>query len=248
MKSMGTPQRTDDLVASYSSKGPTQVDHIIKPDLVAPGNLVVSLLAPQTTLVNNFPTNAPLLSYYESTKQTTRSTTYFTLSGTSMAAPAVSGAAALLLQQNPSLTPDQIKAKLMRTAYKTFPKTSVASDPITNQSYASYYDVFTVGAGYLDIAAALRDQTVFTGTALSPVAQYQLTAATVVCSAGTVCANPATWSANTIWGNNSVSGSNSIWGNNSLWGNNSIWGNSSIWANGWVDAAESTYVAIYGEH
>ncbi len=42
MKSMGTPQRSDDRIASYSSKGPTAVDHIVKPDLVAPGNLVVS--------------------------------------------------------------------------------------------------------------------------------------------------------------------------------------------------------------
>ena len=39
MKPEGTATRTDDLIASYSSKGPTAVDHIVKPDLVAPGNL-----------------------------------------------------------------------------------------------------------------------------------------------------------------------------------------------------------------
>ncbi len=43
MKPMGTPQRTDDLIASYSSKGPTSFDHFVKPDIVAPGNLLVSL-------------------------------------------------------------------------------------------------------------------------------------------------------------------------------------------------------------
>ena len=39
MKPMGTPTRVDDLIASYSSKGPTAIDAIAKPDLVAPGNL-----------------------------------------------------------------------------------------------------------------------------------------------------------------------------------------------------------------
>ena len=97
MKSMNTPQRTDDLIASYSSKGPTQIDHIIKPDVVAPGNLVVSLLSPDGALQNLYPQNLVPLNYYQSTDLTTPSNSYFTLSGTSMAAPVVSGAAALLL-------------------------------------------------------------------------------------------------------------------------------------------------------
>jgi len=45
VKALGTPQRTDDLIASYSSKGATTIDHLVKPDLVPPANLVVSLLA-----------------------------------------------------------------------------------------------------------------------------------------------------------------------------------------------------------
>src|SRR5208337_3989897 len=45
MKSMGTPTRTDDLIATYSSKGPTLIDHVAKPDLVAPGNQLVSLVS-----------------------------------------------------------------------------------------------------------------------------------------------------------------------------------------------------------
>jgi serine protease AprX len=44
-KTNGTPNRLDDTVASYSSKGPTLLDHVAKPDLVAPGNRVVSLEA-----------------------------------------------------------------------------------------------------------------------------------------------------------------------------------------------------------
>src|SRR5690349_21156835 len=47
--------RANDVIASYSSKGPTLIDHIVKPDIVAPGNQVTSLRAPNTTLVNNNP-------------------------------------------------------------------------------------------------------------------------------------------------------------------------------------------------
>ena len=72
-----------------------------------------------------------------------------------MATPVVSGAVALMLQKNPSLTPDQVKARLMKSAYKTFPRYSTAKDPTTGKSYTSQYDIFTVGAGYLDIQAAL---------------------------------------------------------------------------------------------
>ena len=57
MKPMGTPTRVDDLIASYSSKGPSVVDAVVKPDLVAPGNLLTSLEAPNSTLSNEYPGN-----------------------------------------------------------------------------------------------------------------------------------------------------------------------------------------------
>ena len=46
MKTAGTPDRADDQIASYSSKGPSSIDHVVKPDLVAPGNKIVSTLSP----------------------------------------------------------------------------------------------------------------------------------------------------------------------------------------------------------
>ena len=82
------------------------------------------MLAFQSALPTAYPANLLPLSYYLSTTIAFASPAYFRLSGTSMATPMVSGAAALMLQKNPSLSPDQVKARLMRTASKSFPSTS----------------------------------------------------------------------------------------------------------------------------
>src|SRR5260370_25182498 len=92
--------------------------------------------------------------------------------GTGMATPVVSGAVALLLQANPSLSPDTVKVRLMKSAGKSFPLTSTATDPNTGQTFVDTYDIFTVGAGYIDVMAALRDTDVAAGYALSPSATY----------------------------------------------------------------------------
>ena len=52
-----------------------------------------------------------------------------------MAAPMVSGAAAMLLDKRPGLTADQIKVILMKTATKTFPGASTVYDAQTGQSF-----------------------------------------------------------------------------------------------------------------
>ena len=164
MKTMETLSRGDDLIASYSAKGPTAIDHIAKPDLVAPGNLVVSPIGSGAhTLSTLYPQNAA-------------GGGYFRLSGTSMAAPVVSGAAALLLEQNKKLTPGQVKARLMQTATKNFPSASFATDPASGVTYASAYDFLTVGAGYLDILAALNSPDLAARQALSPAVVYDATA------------------------------------------------------------------------
>src|SRR6266566_2797429 len=112
MKTADTPTRIDDTIASYSSKGPTAYDYVVKPDIVAPGNQIISALAPNAPLLST-PTDVYLSEYSTSTTTNTTSPSYMRLSGTSMATPVVSGAAALLIQQNPNLTPDQVKARLM---------------------------------------------------------------------------------------------------------------------------------------
>ncbi len=230
MKTMDTYARTDDRIASYSSKGPSTIDHVVKPDLVAPGNLVVSTADAGSALATQYPGNLVIGSV--SSKPS-----YFRLSGTSMATPVVSAAAALLLNQNSALTPDQIKARLMKTAYKTFPASSVATDPTTGATYTSYYDVFTIGAGYLDMAAALAntDKAPSTvGSAQSPsVAVNANGKVSLVVPSSVIWGTSVLWGTSVIWGTN-VNGNSVVWGanvspNSVVWGTNTLQGYSVVW-------------------
>jgi len=238
MKPMGTPERTDDLIASYSSKGPTLIDHVVKPDIVAPGNLLVSTETPGTTLYDTETSNLVPYSYYVYGGSSSPSAFYFTLSGTSMATGVVSGAVADLLQAQPRLTPDQVKARLMKTAYKTFPQFSSVYDPTSGNTYTSQYDVFTVGAGYLDIAAALASTDLASGTAMSPTAIYDSSTGNVYLSSdpSAVWGTSPTWSGPAVWGNSQFLFSNSVmWGASGtngtsvMWGASGMWGSSVMW-------------------
>ena len=130
---MGTLTRTDDTLASYSSSGPTAIDFAAKPDVCAPGTGTVSLAVPGSTF---YTTKAP---YLIAGKISLGYKPYLSLSGTSMAAPVVTGTVALMLQANPNLTPNLIKAILQYTA----------------QPYPGY-NALRQGAGFLNTLGAVR--------------------------------------------------------------------------------------------
>lgn len=273
MKTANTPTRSDDTVASYSSKGPTPFDQVVKPDIVAPGNQVVSTLAPNARLLST-PTDVYVSEYSTSTTTSTNSggntknnkksttsnvstvtantisTSYMRLSGTSMATPVVSAAAVLLLQQNPNLTPDQVKARLMKTASKTFPASSTVTDPITGVTYTDYYDIFTIGAGYLDIAAALSSNDLADASAVSPAAVFDPTTQSVylVTGQGVVWGDSSSWATSLVWGTNVfVNGTAVLWGSSVCWGDSTNAGFTVVWGTGvvWGDTSnQSTSTAL----
>jgi len=129
---VGTIDRADDTIAAFSSRGPTAVDRIVKPDLVAPGVGIESLSDPASAF---YTTKSP---YLLSGTVATSYLPYLSLSGTSMSAPVVSGTVALMLQASPSLSPRQVKAILQHTA---------ESSP--------QYDRLTEGAGFLNAMSAV---------------------------------------------------------------------------------------------
>ena len=237
MNTLATPSRTDDVPASYSSKGPTLWDQVAKPDLVAPGNLIISLYTPGLTLDQEYPGNEIPQSLYQVNGSSTASNTYFVLSGTSMAAPMVSGTVALMLQKAPWLTPDQVKARLMLTAFKGLQTASTAKDQTTGQVFNTQADLFTIGAGYLDIQAALASTALApatVGTAMSPTAEVDNQGNVVlVTSSSDIWGGPATWTDSAVWGNQVLSGTDKqgysmVWGVSSISGNSVIWGNSTV--------------------
>ena len=104
----GTLAPSDDRVASFSSSGSSAGAHATgrSVDLVAPGSHIVSLRDPGSLIDQSFGSTGLVTS------------DLFRGSGTSQAAAVVSGAAALVLQQRPSITPDQLKLLLSGSATK----------------------------------------------------------------------------------------------------------------------------------
>ena len=143
----GTDSRLDDAVTTFSSRGPTRgyttntnnqkvYDNLMKPDLVAPGNKIIAARAFSNSGTNKIVSQNPSL---ELTTSGTSNTRLMYLSGSSMATPVVSGTVALMLQANPNLTPNLVKAILMYSA-----------QPLKN------FNTLEQGAGMVNTEGAVR--------------------------------------------------------------------------------------------
>jgi serine protease AprX len=196
VSTFNTLSRADDVVASYSSRGPT-IDGLMKPDIAAPGTGIIGPAAVGNKLLKTYPSLA-----YDAN--------YMRLSGTSMAAPVVAAAVAMMLQKSPALKPNAVKAILMYTAEK------------------KGVNALEMGAGYLNTLGALNlTSNINTYAAAS---SYWL----LNNGAGLTYANDifggyrAVWGGTIVWDDTLFSG-NSIFYAHKAWGSTIVWGDTIVW-------------------
>jgi serine protease AprX len=189
---LGTPGLSDDQMATFSAYGVTE-SGFAKPDLVAPGRNIIGFLPENGKLTIGRLHPANRVNQH-----------YFRMSGTSMAAPMVSGAVALLLQDEPGLNPDQVKYRLKATAVKA------AGWPAYNTAKA--------GAGYLDVFAAVHGTSQQSANTGQTASQLLWTGSEPI-TWGSVSWNSVSWNS-VSW--NSVSWNSVSW--NSVSWNSDYWG------------------------
>ena len=233
---MGTNTRNDDTMAAFSSSGPSYVDFEAKPDLVAPGTGTISLAVPGSLFY------ATKAQYLLAGRAGLGVKPYLSLSGTSMAAPVVTGTVALMLQANPTLTPNLVKALLQYTA----------------QVYPGYSPL-RQGAGFLNTLGAVRLAKYYANPHVGdrmPVQKvwsrqinwgsHRLT--------GFIRPSANAWATNIVWGTAKTlgaDGDNIVWGtaadgDNIVWGtadgDNIVWGTSADTDVTWGEAADDVVV------
>jgi serine protease AprX len=218
--SMGTLSRKDDQMASFSSRGPA-VGRIAKPDIVASGVGIVAPIARDSTL---FSTNSSSLVKVVCAAlecPASGSVNYMSMSGTSMAAPVVSGSVALMLQANPKLTPNLVKAILEYTA-----------------EVHSGYSPLEQGAGFLNTLGAVRLAKFFASglpasqAPFSPAWSRHIYWGNYRLTGGIIQPNASAWKDGIRWGQRTqvratAGADNIVWG--TAWGeDNIIWGTSLV--------------------
>ena len=191
----GTVSITDDTLAPFSAYGMTG-DGFLKPDIVAPGT---GIIAPLSGDDNN------LTWSYPQNKLPAPDTRYYRMSGTSMASGVVAGAVAVLLEDEPNLSPDQVKYRLKATA-----------------SAFSRGESCATGAGYLDLQRAVAGTTTQSANTGLQASQMLWTGNNPV-TWGSVSWNSVSWNS-VSW--NSVSWNSVSW-NSVSW--NSVSWNSVSW-------------------
>jgi serine protease AprX len=230
---------SDDYLSTYSSRGPTLIDHVLKPDLIAPGNRVVSTISAGATLGELLGVKLGLMAACggSDSKWTLSdsslslslhstadycSANYLELSGTSMAAPMVAATAAMMLDKDSSLSPDTIKARLMRSARK------IAGDPVAT------------GTGVLDVEAALNESGHMHTSALSPLLALSDEDGVVIIEDTGELWGDLQWSAEELWADGYLwargftEAAGYLWSDGYLWSRGYLWARSEMWADGYL--------------
>jgi serine protease AprX len=242
-----TANRSDDVVAAYSSRGPSWFDGYAKPDVVAPGHRLVAPVPSTATLSVTYPLQrvvAPGLS----------PSSHLRLSGTSMAAGVVSGVVATMIEAQRayfgvSSSPNSIKAMLQYSAIK-----------LPN------VDQLSQGAGSVNMVGGLR-----LARRSNPSVGYgQWWMTSSVTPSTTIEGDTLPWSTEVVWNNHVVWGDTvfykqSAWANHVVWGDTAfgwstpttegqhvVWGDTAVWANHvvWGDSALGTtdgYHVVWGD-
>ncbi|HXG57352.1 MAG TPA: S8 family peptidase, partial [Vicinamibacterales bacterium] len=216
----GTRNRHDDIVAPYSSRGPSAIDHAAKPDIMAPGTGIVSLSDPTSTF---YQTKS---AYLVAGTVDTAYLPYLSLTGSSMSAPAVAGTVALMIQANPNLTPNLAKAILQYTA----------------QIYEGYNEL-TQGAGFLNAKGAVELSRYFATARngerypFAPDWSHTIHWGNHKLTQGAISPMGTAWKLGTVWGASSDEGDNIVWGTvceqaacrDIVWGTASDEGDNIVW-------------------
>jgi subtilisin family serine protease len=126
-----TSKANDDMLASFSSTGPT-FEGFVKPDVVAPGGHLWGFMPTYAKIAVDHPTYM-------------NNGDFFTMSGTSQSAAVVSGVAALVIGHNPGLTPDQVKCRIL-----------ASGKPALDAKGALAYSVLQQGTGLVDAERAVN--------------------------------------------------------------------------------------------
>jgi hypothetical protein len=219
--SEGTLTRLDDKIAAYSSRGPTAIDFGAKPDLVAPGTGIVSLSNPSSLF---YTTKAAYL--LRGTRDPGYKP-YLSLTGTSMAAPVVAGTVALMMEANPNLTPNMVKAVLQYTA-----------QPNSNYSELEQGAGFLNTRGAVDLAKSFVTAQAGTRYLKSASWSKRIIWGNRVLRRGAISPTANAFKLGTVWGaNRTEDGDNIVWGtrcdtedcDNIVWGTfedafNIVWG------------------------